>query len=144
MEPSAKYPLALVNRLIDILGSKVGCAYDIGCAFSKTLENSSLSDKAKDALFRLMVGAFHGHAHNRLCQLRWHPLYIKGTGHTEGEGCEHIFSSSNDLARSTRHASRFHRHQSIDEHFNFWDQDKYANLSMWRYVAFLCGIPGTD
>ena len=132
MEASVKYPLALVNRLIDILGSKVRYAYDIGCAFFKMLENSSLSEKAKNALFHLMVSAFHGHAHNRLCQLCWHPLYIKGTGHTEGEGCEHIFSSSNDLARSTHHASRFHRHQSIDEHFNFWDQDKYANLSKWR------------
>ena len=126
---SAKYGLAIVNRLIDVFGTKIGCAYDIGCAFSKTLENSSLSQKANDAAFRLMVGAFHGHAHNRRCQLQWHPLYIRGTGHSEGEGCEHVFSSSNDLARSTRHATRFHRHQSIEEHFNFWDQDKYANLS---------------
>lgn len=127
---SAKYALAIVDRLIDDLGGKVGCAYDIGCAFSKTLENSSLSEKAKNALFRLMVGAFHGHAHNRACQLEWHPLYIKGTGHSDGEGCEHVFSSSNDLARGTRHATRFHRHQAIEEHFTFWDQDKYANLSM--------------
>jgi hypothetical protein len=56
-------------------------------------------------------------------------LYIKGTGHSDGEGCEHVFSSSNDLARGTRHATRFHRHQAIEEHFTFWDQDKYANLS---------------
>jgi Kyakuja-Dileera-Zisupton transposase len=32
---SAKYALAIVDRLIDIIGSKIGCAYDIGCAFSK-------------------------------------------------------------------------------------------------------------
>ncbi|KAG1735690.1 uncharacterized protein EDB91DRAFT_1039169, partial [Suillus paluster] len=51
------------------------------------------------------------------------------TGHTEGEGCEHIFSSSNELARSTQHASPFHRHQSIEKHFNFWDANKYAALS---------------
>ncbi|KAG1770315.1 hypothetical protein EV702DRAFT_978258 [Suillus placidus] len=76
-----------------------------------------------------MVGAFHGHAHNRRSQLDWHPMYIEGTGQTEGERCEHIFSSSNELARSTRHASRFHRHQTIEEHFAFWDEDKYAALS---------------
>ncbi|KAG1764381.1 hypothetical protein EV702DRAFT_982084 [Suillus placidus] len=82
-----------------------------------------------------MVGAFHGHAHNRKCQLSWHPMYIPGMGHTEGEGCEHIFSASNDLTRSTRHASSFHRHQSIEEHFSFWDQDKYAALSnfLWNH-----------
>ncbi|KAH7903532.1 hypothetical protein BJ138DRAFT_1020474 [Hygrophoropsis aurantiaca] len=82
-----------------------------------------------------MVGAFHGHAHNRKCQLLWHPTYIKGTGHTEGEGCEHIFSSSNDLARSTRYLSPFHRHQAIEEFFAFWDADKYAVLSnfLWNH-----------
>jgi Kyakuja-Dileera-Zisupton transposase len=61
---STKYALAIVDWLIDNLGGKVSCAYDIGCAFSKMLENSSLLEKAKNALFCLMVGAFHGHAHN--------------------------------------------------------------------------------
>jgi hypothetical protein len=51
------------------------------------------------------------------------------TGHTEGEGCEHIFSSSNELARGTCHATPFHRHQAIEQHFAFWDDDKYAALS---------------
>ncbi|KAG1769947.1 hypothetical protein EV702DRAFT_978318 [Suillus placidus] len=82
-----------------------------------------------------MVGAFHGHAHNRKCQLDWHPMYIPGTGHTEGEGCEHVFSSSNELARGTRHASSFHRRQTVEEHFSFWDADKYATLSnfIWNH-----------
>ena len=111
------------------LGDNVGCAYDIGCTFQKTLNNSSLGPRTRASGFRLMVGAFHGYAHKRTCQLVWHPLHIKGTGRTEGEGCEHVFSSSNDLARNTRHASRFHRHQAISEHFQFWDQDKYALLS---------------
>ncbi|KAI5990638.1 hypothetical protein EDD15DRAFT_2170207 [Pisolithus albus] len=83
-----------------------------------------------------MVGAFHGHAHNRMCQLDWHPQYIKGTGHTEGEGCEHIFAASNELARSTRHATSFHRHQAIEEHFAFWDADKYAALSKFLRMHF--------
>ncbi|KAG2055400.1 hypothetical protein BDR06DRAFT_981976 [Suillus hirtellus] len=76
-----------------------------------------------------MVGVFHGHAHNCKCQLVWHPMYILGTGHSEGEGCKHIFSASNELAHSTRHASLFHWHQNIEEHFAFWDTDKYAVLS---------------
>ena len=97
---SAKYPLAVVKRLIDMIGPKIGCAYDTGCAFETTLGNSSLGDYAKANQFRLMVGSFHGHAHNRGCQLRWHPTYINGTGHSEGEGCEQVFSSSNNLARA--------------------------------------------
>lgn len=124
----------MVNRLMEDVGSKIGCAYDIGCAFSKTLANSSLGERAKELEFRMMVGAFHGHAHNRGCQLQWHPLYMTGTGHSEGEGCEHVFSASNDVARGTRYASRFHRHQAIEEHFSFWDQDKYALLSTCSHV----------
>ncbi|KAF8545568.1 hypothetical protein OG21DRAFT_1479759 [Imleria badia] len=77
-----------------------------------------------------MVGTFHGHAHNCQCQLKWHPMYIPGTGHTEGEGCEHVFSASNALALGTRHASSFHRHQAIEQHFAFWDMDKYAALML--------------
>ncbi|KAF8878306.1 hypothetical protein BD779DRAFT_1613056 [Infundibulicybe gibba] len=127
----AKYPLALTNRMIEMLGDKIGCAYDIGCAFSTTLKNSSLGESAEEHKFRLMCGSFHGHAHNRACQLKWLPLYIEGTGNTEGEGCEHIFSSSNELARGTRHATKFHRHQAIEEHFNFWNDDKYAALSLY-------------
>ncbi|KAG2147966.1 hypothetical protein DEU56DRAFT_730318, partial [Suillus clintonianus] len=59
----------------------------------------------------------------------WHPMYISGTDHTEGEGCEHIFSTSNELACSTRHANCFHHHRAIEEHFAIWDANKYAALS---------------
>ncbi len=115
--------------MLQEMGSNVGCAYDIGCEFSKTVAKSTLGKRAADQNLRFMVGAFHGHAHKQSCQLSWHPLYIKGTGRMEGEGCEHVFSSSNDLARNTRHATRFHRLQAINEHFDFWDEDKYALLS---------------
>ncbi|KAG2121961.1 hypothetical protein DEU56DRAFT_714526, partial [Suillus clintonianus] len=56
----------------------------------------------------------------------WHPMYITGTGHSEGEGCEHVFSASNALVCGTRHVSTFHRHQTIEQHFAFWNDDKYA------------------
>ena len=132
-----KYPLAIVNRLLDVYGPNGGCAYDIGCAFASTVNNSKLAAKAGALKLRFMVGTFHGHAHNRLCQLDWHPMYIDGTGNSEGEGCEHVFSASNELARSTRHASAFHRHQAIEQHFAFWKQDKYEALSKLYYLVSL-------
>ncbi|KAG2746298.1 hypothetical protein P692DRAFT_20739596 [Suillus brevipes Sb2] len=75
------------------------------------------------------MGSFHGHAHNRRCQLDWHQMYIEGTGMTEGEECKHVYWSLNNLTQSTRHVSTFHCHQTIKKHFAFWDQDKYASLS---------------
>ncbi|KAG1884167.1 hypothetical protein F4604DRAFT_1920018 [Suillus subluteus] len=139
-----KYPLAIIDRLLTVYGQNGACAYDIGCAFAKTLANSTLGQRAGSLNLQMMVGAFHGHAHNRRCQLDWHPMYIEGTGHTEGEGCEHIFSSSNELARSTRHANRFHRHQSIEQHFGFWDDDKYAALTELSAIKDALNLTDTD
>jgi Kyakuja-Dileera-Zisupton transposase len=121
----------MVDRLLTVYGPRIGCRYDIGCGFDKTLQNSSLGPLARSLQFRMSVNAFHGHAHNRGCQLRWHPLYIVGMGRSEGEGCERIFSASNAVACGTRHATKFHRHQAIKEHFAFWDEDKYAKLGKY-------------
>ncbi|TFK46287.1 hypothetical protein OE88DRAFT_1638591, partial [Heliocybe sulcata] len=124
-----KYGLAVVDKAMDVFGEKLMIGYDIGCAFEGTVGRSSLALKAKERGIQFVVGAFHGHAHNRGCQLRWHPLYVTGAGRTDFEGCEHVFSSSNAIASRTRHASRFHRHQAIDEHYMFWNDDKYSLLS---------------
>ncbi|KAI9572211.1 hypothetical protein HD554DRAFT_2015695 [Boletus coccyginus] len=56
--------LAVINRLLSAYGPNGGCAYDIGCAFASTANNSSIADKIRTLNLRFMVGAFHGHAHN--------------------------------------------------------------------------------
>ncbi|KAF8580082.1 hypothetical protein K439DRAFT_1620080 [Ramaria rubella] len=91
-----KYPLAVMNKLIDVFGPDLMCGYDIGCGFSTTANNSKLlGDKIRQNHVCFCCGSFHGHAHCRLCQLDWHPLYIHGSGLEEYEGCEHAFSDSN-------------------------------------------------
>ena len=40
-----KYPLAMVNWLLDNYGADIGLGYDIMCAFFKTLMRSSLGAK---------------------------------------------------------------------------------------------------
>jgi hypothetical protein len=122
----SKYPISIVKCLLEDVSEKVSCIYDISCEFQKTLANSSIGPEANEKKFSLMVGAFHSHAHNQGCQLSWHPLYIQGTGKSKGEGCEHIFSASHDIAQTTCYVSCFHRHQAIEEFFTFWDEEKYA------------------
>ncbi|KAJ7901141.1 hypothetical protein B0H14DRAFT_2330824, partial [Mycena olivaceomarginata] len=75
-----KYPLAVVNSLLDVYGLDIGLSYDIMCAFWKTLHRSSLSAKVVAMRLHGVVPAFHRHAHNRQCQLRWHPLNVDGVG----------------------------------------------------------------
>lgn len=49
---SSKYPLAVVEALIDAFGSDIGCGYNIGCRFSTALRKSSIGGKASKANFR--------------------------------------------------------------------------------------------
>ena len=121
-----KYPLALVNELMDVYGPNVRLrlGYNIGCVFSKTLSNSTLGDHAK-TMVSSVVPAFHGHSHNRPCQLRWHPLYMDGAGLEDFEGCERFFSFSNGAAAGTRMSTAFHRHQAIEGLVCFWCDQKH-------------------
>jgi hypothetical protein len=76
------------------------------------------------------VGAFHGHAHNRLCQLSHLATYVNGLGLEDLEGCECAFPKSNALAASICYASIFHCMQAITTYFNHNDTfEVYQNLS---------------
>ncbi|KAJ7705037.1 hypothetical protein B0H17DRAFT_1156954 [Mycena rosella] len=131
-----KYPLAMVRHLIDHYGTDIGIGYDIMCAFWKTLRRSSLGADVTTMRFRGVVPAFHGHAHNRACQIGWHPLYVDGVGLEDFEECERTFALSNHLVSSTRLATVFHRQQQIEEHFQFHDQDKHAMSGNFIYQNY--------
>ena len=121
-----KYPLAVTKKLMDVYGDDIALGYDIACSFMKTVGRSSLSLQAREKRLTGIVPSFHGHSHNRLCQVFWHPTYVKGIGKEDLEGCERVFSASNALASTTRLATPFHRVQDIEEHFLVWDEDKHV------------------
>ena len=127
---SAKYPLAIVSKMLKVFGHDLALGYDIGCRFKSTLNKSLLRGQVRDQNHTSLVGAFHGHAHNRLCQLRFLATYVDGLGLEDLEGCERFFSKSNALAGSTRYSSAFHRRQSISEYCKHVDAfETYQNLS---------------
>jgi hypothetical protein len=136
----SKYPLAIVQKMVEIFGADLGLGYDIGCRFRTTLDNSPLGPKARENNHRCLVGAFHGHAHNRLCQSQNLATYVNGLGLEDLEGNERFFSKSNSLAPSTRHASTFHRRQAIANYAAYTDTfETYQNLSMCRcFIYYLC------
>ena len=74
----AKYPLDIENKLINIFGHNQLMGYDIGCNFAKTADCGAMTGpKVHNTGHLFICGSFHGHAHCRLCQLDWHPLYWK-------------------------------------------------------------------
>ncbi|KAJ7220386.1 hypothetical protein C8J57DRAFT_1095058, partial [Mycena rebaudengoi] len=127
-----KYPLAIVAKLLDEYGADIGLGYDIMCAFFKTLLRSSLGRRVVALHMRGIVPAFHGHAHNRGCQIGWHPLYVEGVGLEDFEECERTFCLSNNLASVTCLAMPFHHQQKIDEHFKFHDLNKHASSGQFQ------------
>lgn len=132
----AKYPLALTNHFLDTLGNNLTIGYDIGCGFQATVAKSAaLSSKARSQGLRLTVNSFHGYAHNRLCQLSHHPLYLSGYGLEDMETLERVFSASNQVARTIRHASAYHWHQFVDLHFQQWNEDKYERLGKFPLLC---------
>lgn len=123
----AKYGLATIDKLISTFGSDIMLGYDIGCTFKGTASRSALvGPRVRASRFDMWVGSFHGPAHNRACQLDNHPHNRAGTGLSDLENCETVFSSSNRVASTTRLASSYHRLQKIDLHFTAWDEDQYS------------------
>lgn len=131
----AKYPLAIVSKMMETFGEKLLCGYDIGCGFSKTANNSNMVGPVKRSTgLHIICNAFHGHAHSRTCQLEWHPMFTVGAGLEDFEGCERVFSESNRIASVTRHATKFHRRQTILQHFARWNRDKYGEICKLRFI----------
>ncbi|KAG6847569.1 hypothetical protein H0H93_007343 [Arthromyces matolae] len=147
----AKYPLAVVEVLLEAFGVRIGGGYDIGCKFKTTLDQSPLGPLARKSHYKSLVGSFHGHAHNRLCQLSHLARYVEGLGLEDLEGCERFFSKSNALAASTRYASVFHRKQKIYEYVQHSDKmETYPALSTFlvnnykQAVAIINGQPALE
>jgi hypothetical protein len=142
---SAKYPLAVVEHLLKVLPPGLGAGYDCGCKFATTLDRSPLGPQAREKRFKSLVGLFHGHAHNRLCQLSNLGTYVKGMGLEDLEGCERLFRRTNGMAGGFRYASAFHRRQSLAQYFQHLDRyDTYESLSEFfllitHIVTNLCG-----
>ncbi|CDO77993.1 hypothetical protein BN946_scf184711.g3 [Trametes cinnabarina] len=109
-----KYPLATVARWREVFGPhvKIKVGYDIACEFQKILKRSSLGP-ATDVTISCVVPAFHGHSHNRGCQLEWHPMYMDGLAH--------------------RMSTAFHRHQGIEDLIAFWGMQKHLASGKFIY-----------
>ena len=118
-----KYPLAAVLWALKHFPKRMAIGYDIGCVFGGTVKRAPITkDLAeKQELFicasatflvqclrrylsiPLGMGAFHGYAHARDCQIDFHPRVADlGMGLEDFEGCERLFSKTNRFAGMSR------------------------------------------
>lgn len=81
------------------------------------------------------VGAWHGYAHQRPCQVSYHPRLTAQAGLEDFETCERLFSFTNGVAGVTRSATRFHRHQQLEWVIEQCNNDKLS--LMGEYISLL-------
>ncbi|EJT96659.1 hypothetical protein DACRYDRAFT_102753 [Dacryopinax primogenitus] len=135
----SRYSLTVLDKCIKTFGVGLAFGYDIGCTHSVTIQQSPLGAQAAAASLRFFVGAFHGYAHNRRCQLAFHPCLLATAGLEDFETCEWVFAKQNLTAQQNltahlfRHASRYHRHQTMHLFYQRWDRDCRTLLSNFLY-----------
>ncbi|KAI6012001.1 hypothetical protein BKA83DRAFT_4466554 [Pisolithus microcarpus] len=126
----AKYPLAVVSKLLDLFGDNLAGGYDIGCKFGTTLNRSMVGPWAQALNYTSLIPAFQGYTHQRLCQLHFLSRYVDGLGLEDLEGCERMFSKTNGLASAVHYASSFHCCQAIAGYVAHNDEyEVYQNLT---------------
>ncbi|KZP06663.1 hypothetical protein FIBSPDRAFT_764032 [Athelia psychrophila] len=137
MGEQSKYGLATSERMMLALGPNQGAGLDIGCSHRITLASSPLGPLAKELNHTILVDAFHGHAHNRLCQLSNLTTYVEGLGLEALGVCEQAFSKSNALAGSTRSMGTFHRRQAIAVYFRDMDDfEHYYTMTTYIHTMY--------
>lgn len=140
----AKYPLAIVAKILDKITGKKLIGYDIGCAFGETVLHSRLKTAVEASGSRFCVNAFHGYSHSYDCQVQHHPNVIDGVGLEELETLERVFSASNQLAPVIRYASPYRRLSFIHAFFRQWDSEKYANIGLFLYNNYTQALEITE
>ncbi|KAJ7019709.1 hypothetical protein C8F04DRAFT_975338 [Mycena alexandri] len=79
-------------------------------------------------LFRFVIPKMHIHSHTLDCQVQFSLNLVPGSGQTDGEGIERPWASIGAIATSTRVSGPGTRHDSLDDHWNFWNWLKTIGL----------------
>ncbi|KAI6004876.1 hypothetical protein EDD15DRAFT_2384749 [Pisolithus albus] len=126
------YALALIKSLFSHLPDNfhIGLLYDIGCQLEQSCRKWGF---LKPFLPRISfaISVFHAFGHQWPCQLIYHPRKREGFGLSDGEGCEHFWSSIKGLIPSLR-VSGFHQCLFvIDFQVHYLDGKSLTGLGQW-------------
>lgn len=134
----AKYPLAMMSKILSIFCERVGLGYDIGGSFAAIVLKSSLSNEVRRKALRLVVNAF--------------PFTVMHTIGLVSYASTLFFTLQALVSRTSRLVSvsslhsmglllppvmrLFHRHQAIGGFARRWDEQKYQELGQLIYLLF--------
>ncbi|KAF9470706.1 hypothetical protein BDN70DRAFT_939490 [Pholiota conissans] len=123
----------VLSALAGVNVSRVLVSYDIGCQWSKNLQQRIA--KYSDDLnlpenIRLEVGipSWHVNGHGAFCRNNYSLSYLPGVGRTCGEDVEITWSQTNSLAPSTREMGPGARKETLNDHWNGWNLRKVVGF----------------
>jgi hypothetical protein len=110
-------------------------SYDIWCQYSVNLLRRFQERFPRMAgIIQRIRGAIpsaHIRGHLLACQLIWAFKYIQYSGETYGELIETSWAEQNLAAGSTKEQNDGHRHDTLDDFFNYWNWTKLHRTSAW-------------
>lgn len=120
------YSLAEAFSSTNVEGlSRAIVIYDIMCQYWPKLNerwNRKQLSVPTDLEIHPAIGLLHVHGHKEACMPPFSCSYVVGIGRTAGEILETLWSSLNEVSRSTQSASLPHRAEVLDDHMqdNNW------------------------
>ncbi|VDC02631.1 unnamed protein product [Peniophora sp. CBMAI 1063] len=124
--------------------AEVTVCYDIACQWSKNLHKRIKKMKPDCLVFpgateflkhhigntiTYVVPKFHLYAHKLFCQLRYALGLLFGTGATDGEGCERVWSGANPAASSLREMGAGGMSDTMDDMCSSWNWRKTCGIA---------------
>ena len=82
------------------------------------------------SLFIFAIPKLHIHGHRLPCQAMYSLKYLFGPGQTDGEGIERTWAMMGPVATSTKEMGPGHRHDTLDDHWSYWNWSKLIGLGM--------------
>ncbi|PPQ76849.1 hypothetical protein CVT24_010586 [Panaeolus cyanescens] len=121
--------------------------YDIACQWFTNLKKrmttiwpSDLVEKTGDVSFVPAIPKLHEPAHQGENHEQYSLNYIPGVGQTDLEASERGWGVNNGMSNSTKTQGPGSRIDTIDDHLNFWNYEKYIRMGatlLRRYRAAL-------
>ena len=124
-----------VNRLCIV--------YDIVCQWHKKFADRMLmfpEDMRFDlANKRIEFAVPKGHlnGHGDACKANFSLNFLPGSGRTDGEGVERDWATMNALVASTQEMMPGNRHETIEDHWNYWNWQKVLRLGTFSSLRSL-------
>ena len=120
--------------------------YDINCQYTINLPDrlSEINEKFHDLptiqadyfpWTMVGIGKFHVAAHQESCRSKYSYYYLPGSGMTDGEAPERIWSSLNNLSMRTKEMSSGHRHDIINDYYADMNIRRVHNMRAFGFLA---------